>query len=71
MLTKCGAGWSRETTLVLTIDGAAKHGWSKRGGRGEGRGYDTRNKTNSGPDDTQLGKLILGFGMFFRYSPPG
>lgn len=43
MLTKCGAVWSRETTLVLSIDGATKHGWSKRG---KGRGYDTRNKTN-------------------------
>lgn len=62
MLTKCGAGRSRETTLVLTIDGATKHGWSKRG---KGRGYDSRHKTNSRPDNTQLGKFILGFGMFF------
>lgn len=54
MVTEAGgAGWSRETTLVLTIDGATKHGWSKMRKRSRLR------YPNSCPYNTQLGKLIL------------
>lgn len=59
MLAKCGADRSRETTVVLPIDGATKRGWSKMWKRWRSPRQHTTGKVGTSGSGCFFDKVLL------------